>query len=244
VVSVLVSWFRAPRRSVPRDTFRDSLFTNSRLLVPIMSKKQRKIDKVSSVRVRQLLDYSPGTGEFRWAVGSPSRRVPGSIAGSKTGGKRKELTIVIDGVACRACLLAFLWMEKDLPRYVRYADGDKSNISWSNLVGSETLARVCASRAVGIKSIFSVCPLIPGAGTGTGPVLTKFNTEAAFFRACCGKQEQIRMCGNSRINGGLVRKLNSQCHDCEQAKGSRKKELVIDLKDIRVGIDPGMGVER
>lgn len=204
-----------------------------------MSKKKRKIDRISSARVRELLDYSPETGEFRWADGSPSRCVSGSIAGTKS--KRKALAIVIDGVACRGALLAFLWMGKDLPKYVRYADGDKSNIAWSNLVAAETFARPGVSRTVGIKSIFSVCPLIPGAGTDAGPVLTKFNTEQAFFRACCEKQEQVRMCGDSRMNDKLVRKFNHQCKNCKQAEGSRSKKVVINLKDIRVGIDPGMG---
>lgn len=106
--------------------------------------------------------------------------------------------------------------------------------------GETKLNPIRGSRA--IRKIFSLCPLSPGR---TRKVLTKFNSEAAFFRTCLGKQKQVRMYGDSRMRGlsGSDR-LNTACGRCKQGKASRSRKVVVDLAGIGIGIDPGMGVGR
>jgi hypothetical protein len=93
-----------------------------------------------------------------------------------------------------------------------------------------------------IRKLFSSCPLSPG--RKAGEILTRFNSEAAFFRACLGKQRQVRMYGTSKIRGldGSKGKYNPFCAECKQSSGSRSGKVVIDLATVGVEIDTGMGV--
>lgn len=209
----------------------------------LVMKKPRKIDSVSRETVKKYLDYFPDTGEFRWTKDSPNRCKTGGLAGSVN--NNRKLVIGIDGVVCRASLLAFILMDKELPPFVKYIDGNSQNLRWSNLEYSEKKisakhTSIKGSRA--IPAIFDRCPILGGRIENTG--VAKFNSLELFFRTCCAKQGDTRIWGTSKMDYKLVGKLHSKCRTCKQAKGSRSREVVINLGEIGVVIDESMGVLR
>jgi hypothetical protein len=68
-------------------------------------------DSISLERLRELLDYDPSTGIFRWKDDA-GRREKGSVAGSDM---RGYLNIQIDGIKIRAHRLAWLWVNGTYP---------------------------------------------------------------------------------------------------------------------------------
>jgi hypothetical protein len=90
---------------------------------------------LTSARLREVLDYDPDTGLFRWRITLPGRGGnvrEGKIAGSlDTKGKRQ---IRIDGYMYFAHRLAFLWMLGRWPiGEVDHRDRDAANNVWENL---------------------------------------------------------------------------------------------------------------
>jgi hypothetical protein len=205
--------------------------------------KERKMRSLTTKRVREVVDYSPETGDFVWKGLSRNRCVPGTLTGSRKGSSG-ELVIGIDGILCRGCCLAFLWMGEGLPPYVKYKDGDRRNTKWANLERSEERIAI-VKKASGVKSsrpissIFQRCPITGGRMEGTG--VAKFNSLDSFFRVCCAKQGDTRMWETSKMGYKLVGKLHPKCGTCKQAKGSRSGEVVVDLEEIGVLIDESMG---
>lgn len=92
-------------------------------------------DQLTQSRLKELLDYDPETGVFRWkvAVGrGPTRRKPGECAGSMR--KDGYKTIRFGGWCHLTHRLAFLWMTGAWPKYtVDHIDGDPANTRWENL---------------------------------------------------------------------------------------------------------------
>jgi hypothetical protein len=88
-------------------------------------------------RVREVLDYNPATGVFVWKV-SLSKNVK---AGSEAGGGAKGAGyryVTVDGVEIPAARLAWFYMTGEWPRTrVQFADGDKTNLCYGNLVLSK-----------------------------------------------------------------------------------------------------------
>lgn len=84
-------------------------------------------------RVRELLRYSPSTGEFHWRVMNSCRRPAGMLAGDK----KKDSGYILIGVDCfryRAHRLAWLYMTGKWPAHqVDHKDRDRSNNKWANL---------------------------------------------------------------------------------------------------------------
>lgn len=68
-------------------------------------------DSVSLERLREVLDYDPDTGIFRWKQ-SFVHRVKGGVAGADV---RGYVVIQIDGVRIRAHRLAWLWVHGSYP---------------------------------------------------------------------------------------------------------------------------------
>jgi hypothetical protein len=84
---------------------------------------------LTQTRLRELLDYDPLTGMFRYRT-SLRRGWSGKVAG-KAGGYR---LIVIDGEKFRAARLAWLYMTGNWPdEDVDHIDRNRSNDAWNNL---------------------------------------------------------------------------------------------------------------
>lgn len=89
---------------------------------------------MNAERLRQLLHYDPASGIFRWikCAGRYGRIPAGSIAGSPN--KEGYRYITLDGVAYRACRLAFLYVTGELPRgQIDHRNRDVSDDRFDNL---------------------------------------------------------------------------------------------------------------
>jgi HNH endonuclease/AP2 domain len=81
-------------------------------------------------RLREILIYSPSTGEFRWRIGRQGVAA-GSMAGCNNRGYRR---IGIDGHLRIASRLAFLWMTGEWPRQdMDHINRNRSDDRWANL---------------------------------------------------------------------------------------------------------------
>ena len=86
---------------------------------------------ISQERLRELLDYNPDTGEFKWLRDSPSRK-RGTVAGTLT--EDGYIRIKIEGCLYRGHRLAFMWMTGVWPEHeVDHSNRVRSDNRWSNL---------------------------------------------------------------------------------------------------------------
>jgi hypothetical protein len=82
--------------------------------------------------LRDILDYNPLDGAFRWKITRNARSVAGSLAGSEDG--RHRIQIELKGKKYYAHRLAFLFMTGEWPvSEVDHRDGYPGNNAWSNL---------------------------------------------------------------------------------------------------------------
>jgi hypothetical protein len=113
-------------------------------------------DKMTAEALRELLDYQPETGEFRWRW-SYGKYKAGSRAGSIT--DRGYRTISIGGVNYRASRLAVLYVTGAWPpEEVDHRNCDRSDDRYGNLIccdRSQNLAnkRVARTNKLGIKGV-------------------------------------------------------------------------------------------
>lgn len=110
-------------------------------------------------RLREVLSYSPSSGEFHWRIMSSCRKPVGSLAGDK----KKDSGYVLIGVDCfryRAHRLAWLYMTGEWPpRQVDHEDTNRSNNRWANLrlaTNQQNQANSGTSKnsASGVKGVF------------------------------------------------------------------------------------------
>lgn len=86
---------------------------------------------LSAKRLREILDYNPETGVFRWKVMLAHRRKPGDAAGSLTHG---YIEIGIENQSYRAHHLAWLYIHGKLPEgMIDHIDGNRANNAIANL---------------------------------------------------------------------------------------------------------------
>jgi hypothetical protein len=100
----------------------------------VTARKQNRAYRadLTAERLREVLDYDPLTGDFRWLVASNSHVHIGKIAGSINGSG--YILIGVDGTKYRAHRLAFLYTMGKFPKSeVDHADGDTTNNRWANL---------------------------------------------------------------------------------------------------------------
>ncbi len=92
-----------------------------------------KRDSITAARVRELFDYEPETGIFRWRATGRGR---GRVAGGEAGHARHDgyVIIFVDTVICFAHRLAWLHVHGEWPpELIDHKDGDRSNNRISNL---------------------------------------------------------------------------------------------------------------
>lgn len=90
------------------------------------------MSSLTATRLRELVEYSPETGEFIWKVSTGPRSQAGGRAGTYKKGHRSQIRV--DGVIYKSHRLAWLYMTGEWPTdQVDHEDGDPSNNRWSNL---------------------------------------------------------------------------------------------------------------
>lgn len=88
-----------------------------------------KTERLTIDRLRQVLDFDPATGLFRWRIG---RR--GCSIGRPAGTVENKYRIIrIDGVDYQAARLAWLWVNEEWPRVIRFQNNDPSDLRIVNL---------------------------------------------------------------------------------------------------------------
>jgi len=87
---------------------------------------------LTQTRLREMLEYDPDTGVFRWRKGGPGRYYPGRIAGATNAGGYR--VIAFDGERLRAARLAWLYMTGKWPEeHVDHINGNPADDRWANL---------------------------------------------------------------------------------------------------------------
>ena len=93
-------------------------------------RQSAKAKTLSANRLRELLNYAPATGIFRWRGGKGV--VKGKVAGSVR--SRGPIIIRIDGKIYRANRLAWLYMTGKWPKLeIGYINHNTSDARWANL---------------------------------------------------------------------------------------------------------------
>lgn len=87
---------------------------------------------LDQANLKDILDYDPATGIFRWRDNRGSRARAGKIAGSPDGYGSREIRIGVGRY--KASHLAFLYMTGDWPiEIVKHRNGDSADNRWINL---------------------------------------------------------------------------------------------------------------
>lgn len=110
-------------------------------------------------RLREVLRYSPSTGEFHWRIMCSARRPAGMLAGDKKIDSGYIL-IGVDGFRYRAHRLAWLYMTGAWPTdQIDHEDTNRSNNRWDNLRTAtnqlnQANARLSKNNTSGFKGVF------------------------------------------------------------------------------------------
>ena len=109
----------------------------------------RKFETLTQDYLKEILDYDPKTGIFKWKVSKRKTR-DGDIAGSVNSKDRRVLSI--DGLSFGASRLAFLYMTGAFPVHsVRHLNNINSDDRWANLKEVEpVVSRKAANKYPGV----------------------------------------------------------------------------------------------
>lgn len=117
---------------------------------------------ITQERLKELLDYDPETGIFRWKAPRAPGFKPGRVAGGSNGKYGHiRITLTVDGKRERylAHVLAWLYMTGSMPSgQIDHKDTNGANNSWNNLRPA-TQAQNCMNRrmsaahSVGLKGV-------------------------------------------------------------------------------------------
>lgn len=89
-------------------------------------------NKITQSRLKEMLQYDPKSGLFKWKKQNSSRGIVGEIAGSEYG--NGYLRIGVDGKYYSVHRLAWLYMAGYFPEnQIDHKDRDKGNNRWNNL---------------------------------------------------------------------------------------------------------------
>jgi len=92
-----------------------------------------KKQKLTQKRLKELLDYNPMTGIFKWKTYRAGKVSPGDIAGTKNH-PHGYVYIRINKKNYKAARLAWLYMNGYFPEHcVDHIDRDRKNDKWGNL---------------------------------------------------------------------------------------------------------------
>lgn len=87
---------------------------------------------LTQVRLKELLDYDPDTGLFRWKLYRGRLAKRGDVAGGE--GAKGYWRVWVDGKFYSAHRLAFLWMTGEWPEHeVDHINGVRADNRWANL---------------------------------------------------------------------------------------------------------------
>lgn len=143
--------------------------------------------------LKQIIDYDPVTGLFRWKVRASSRARAGSIAGYKS--SDGYVIIGINKVSYRSHRLAWLYMNGSWPdEDIDHIDGDRANNAIINLrcasksVNAQNHASANSNSSTGLLGVFPdrgrfrARIQIAGKAKYLGPFNTPEDAHAAYVR--------------------------------------------------------------
>lgn len=121
-----------------------------------MPKRQAR-RPLTQERLKELLDYNPSTGDFRWRVDKARAAKKGQITNSLH--KHGYLRISVDCVRYPSHRLAFLYMTGEWPsNTVDHINGIRNDNRWENLRDVSRQVNATNKASVGKTSIFpGVC---------------------------------------------------------------------------------------
>lgn len=191
-----------------------------------MSKK-KSADRLTVQRLREVMDYDPGTGKFVWKRRGGRCLRAGTPAGCHT--VNGYTYIRVDGIHYPASRLAWLYVHGVLPeRILRFKDGNKLNCAIDNLLYPEgphtddTQEYRRYHRRAFAKSIKNRSLKI-GFGIDLGEYQQLFVAQKGVCAICC-KPERSMVWGKTRWlavdhchETGVVRGL--LCYACNTSLG-------------------------
>lgn len=154
--------------------------------------------KVTADHLREVLDYDPETGAFRWKVACRGPKPKDGLAGYviKQGLAKGRRRISIDGVAYFNYRLAFLYVTGEWPaQEIDHIDGNPSNDRWANLRAAthaenmQNRRKAHSHNSTGVLGVhadgkrFKAGISIEGKWTGLGSYTTKEEAYSVYLAA-------------------------------------------------------------